>query len=47
MEDLLHATADGEAILEDLLDQAANGDEEEGDDSWYLCNSSLTLTLII
>jgi hypothetical protein len=39
---LFCTTTDGEASLEDLLDQAVDYDEE-GVDSLYLCISSLTL----
>ena len=46
MEGALHASACGEASLEDLLDQTAD-DEEEGGNSLYLCMFSLTLTFII
>ena len=41
----LGATADEEASLKDLLDQATV-DDEEGVDSLYLCMPSLTLTFI-
>ena len=46
LEFLLHATGDGEASMEDLLDQVTDHDEEGGN-SLYLCMFSLTLTFII